>query len=180
MGPQSAPQVVEIGAGTGMFCAAMARWLPASFVLGVDPSPPMLDEARRFNGHHCVRYVCCSAEAVPTRAGQFDLALLSRAIHHVSDRRACAVELARVLRPGGGVVIRTTFRENLDPLVYHYWPALLRGDAQRFPGRQEMIFDFTAAGFTLQQSASFAQPVVESLRHYHARLATKPQSKFNA
>lgn len=177
--PQPTPQVVEIGAGTGMFCAAMARYLPASFVLGVDPSAPMLAEARRFNGHDRVRYVGGSAEAVPVRAGLFDLALMSRVIHHLPDRRACAVELARVLRPGGVVVIRTTFRENLDALVYHYWPTLLPGDARRFPDQQEVTDDFTTAGFTLQQVTSFSQPVVESLRRYHARMVTKPQSKFN-
>lgn len=36
--PQSAPAVVEIGAGTGMFCAALARWRRASLAVGVDPS----------------------------------------------------------------------------------------------------------------------------------------------
>ena len=177
--PRPNPAVVEIGAGTGVFCAAMARWLQASFVLGVDPSAPMLAEARRFNGHRAVRYVGGSAEAVPTRPGLFDLALMSRVIHHLPDRRACAAQLARILRPGGVVVIRTTFRENLDALVYHYWPSLLPGDARRFPGRHETIADFTAAGFTLQQVTSLAQPVVDGLRDYHARMATMPQAKFS-
>lgn len=179
LSPRPNPKVVEIGSGTGMFCAAMARWMPASFVLGVDPSEPMLAEARRFSGHGRVRYVGGSAEAVPTRGGLFDMALISRVIHHLPDRRACAAELARVLRPGGVVVIRTTFRERLDALVYQYWPSLVPCDARRFPARQEVIADFTAAGFTPEEITSFAQPVVDSLRLYHARMATMPQSKFN-
>jgi tRNA G46 methylase TrmB len=36
--PAPAPAVVEIGAGTGMFCAALARWRQASLVVGVDPA----------------------------------------------------------------------------------------------------------------------------------------------
>jgi hypothetical protein len=86
---------------------------------------------------------------------------------------------ARVLRSGGTAVIRTTFRENLDALVYHYWPGLLEADRDRFPGQDEVIADFKSAGFTVTRLMSFAQPVTSSLREYHARLAIRPQSKFS-
>jgi hypothetical protein len=36
-----------MGAGTGMFSAAMARWLPVRAVIGIDQSVPMLTQARR-------------------------------------------------------------------------------------------------------------------------------------
>jgi SAM-dependent methyltransferase len=176
--PRSAPAVVEIGSGTGMFCSAMARWLGTSAVVGVDPSAPMLAEARRSSAHPGVAYVRGTADAVPTRGEMFDLALLSRVIHHLPDRRACALELARVLRPDGVVVIRTTFREGLDALVYDYWPALRESDARRFPGREETLADFVSVGFGLTSVSSFAQPITTSLREYHARMVTRPQSKF--
>ncbi|MGW1884745.1 class I SAM-dependent methyltransferase [Streptomyces sp. NPDC001970] len=172
------PAIVEIGAGTGMFSAAMARWLEASSVLAVDTSEPMLAEARRHHAHPAVHYVSGSAEAVPAATDAFDLALLSRVIHHIPDRTTAARELARVLRPGGAVVVRTTFRERLDAAVYDYWPHLRTVDERRFPGEQEVIGDFAAAGFTVQEVTSFAQPVTTSLREYHARMATRPQSKF--
>ncbi|MFB7663234.1 methyltransferase domain-containing protein [Kitasatospora sp. NPDC056138] len=176
--PRPAPAVLEIGAGTGMFCAALARWQRAAPVLGVDPSVPMLEQARRHNAHPGVHYVVGSAEAVPTRAQSFDLALLSRVVHHLPDRPSCARELARVLRPGGVAVIRTTFRERLDALVYDYWPRLRAVDEQRFPGREEVLADFTRAGFAVREVTSFAQPVTPGLRAYHERMSTRPQSKF--
>lgn len=177
--PGPAPAMVEIGAGTGMFCAAMARWHGASPVLGVDPSPAMLAQARLLNHHEpAVHYVNGTAEAVPTGSALFDLALLSRVIHHLPDRRACARELVRVLRPGGVAVIRTTFRENLDSVVYDYWPRLRETDTRRFPSRDDVLTDFTLPGLSLLQVASFAQPLTESLTAYHARMATRPQSKF--
>lgn len=176
--PQPSPAVAEIGAGTGMFCAALARWGQASLVVGVDPSVAMLAQARRFNGRKGVHYVGGSAEAVPTRGHLFDLALLSRVVHHLPNRRACAWELVRILRPGGVVVIRTTFRERLDALVYDYWPRLREVDTERFPGQQEVLADFTGSGFSVLEVASFAQPVTASLREYHARMRTRPQSKF--
>ncbi|MET7301659.1 class I SAM-dependent methyltransferase [Embleya sp. NPDC005575] len=45
--PQPHPTVLEVGAGTGMFCAAMARWRRASLVVGIDLSLSMLAQARR-------------------------------------------------------------------------------------------------------------------------------------
>ncbi|WP_328914708.1 MULTISPECIES: class I SAM-dependent methyltransferase [unclassified Streptomyces] len=177
--PRPAPAVVEIGAGTGMFCAAMARWRRASLVVGVDPSEAMLAQARQFNGREAgVHYVGGTADAVPTGGDLFDLALLSRVIHHLPNRLACARELVRVLRPGGVAVIRTTFREGLDSVVYDYWPRLREIDAERFPGRDEVLADFTGSGFSVLELASFAQPVTGSLSEYHARMRTRPQSKF--
>ena len=62
---------------------------------------------------------------------------------------ACAAEMARILRPDGVVVIGTTFRENLDALVYHYWPRLRHSDVQRFRRDKDVLADFTAAGFVV-------------------------------
>lgn len=176
--PCPSPSIVEIGAGTGMFSAAMARRLEGSSVLAVDTSEPMLAEARRHHPHPGVRYASGSAEAVPAPADTFDLAFLSRVIHHLPDRTAAARELARVLRADGKVIVRTTFRERLDALVYDYWPRLRSIDERRFPGERELIAEFAAAGFALREVTSFAQPVTASLRAYHARLTTRPQSKF--
>jgi ubiquinone/menaquinone biosynthesis C-methylase UbiE len=65
----SPPAVIDIGAGTGMFSAAMARWLEASVVIGVDPSIPMLMQARRCHPCPGVHYVAGDAQAVPVRGG---------------------------------------------------------------------------------------------------------------
>ncbi|MFF0483021.1 class I SAM-dependent methyltransferase [Streptomyces sp. NPDC004435] len=175
---RSSPSIVEIGSGTGVFSAAMARWIEGSEVMAVDASEAMLAEARRHHPHPAVRYLWGEAEAVPAAGGVFDLALLSRVIHHIPDRARAARELVRVLRGGGRVVVRTTFRERLDALVYDFWPRLRAIDEQRFPGEGEVVGDFVSAGLTLDEVTSFAQPVAASLAEYHARLVSRPQSKF--
>lgn len=173
-----APSIVEIGAGTGMFSAAMARWIEGSSVLAVDPSEAMLAEARRHHPHPAVRYVLGSAEAVPAPDDAFDMAFLSRVIHHLPDRALAVRELARILRAGGQVIVRTTFRERLDARVYAYWPLLRTVDERRFPGEEEVVADFVAGGFALVETGSFAQPVTAGLAEYHDRLVERPQSKF--
>ncbi|GGZ30305.1 hypothetical protein GCM10010387_24830 [Streptomyces inusitatus] len=173
-----APRIIEIGSGTGVFSAAMARWIESSEVVAVDASEAMLAEARRHHAHPAVRYLRGEAESVPAAAGVFDLALMSRVIHHLPDRARAARELARVTRAGGRAVIRTTFRERLDAVVYDYWPQLRAGDELRFPGEEEVVADFVSAGFVPEETVSFAQPVTASLAAYHARLIGRPQSKF--
>lgn len=96
----------------------------------------------------------------------------------VPDRARAARELARVLRTGGTAIVRTTFRERLDAVVYDYWSQLLATGERRFPGEEEVVADFASAGFTLREDTSFAQPVAADLAEYHARPVGRSQSKF--
>lgn len=178
--PVREPVVVDVGAGTGMFSAALARRGGAARVVGVEPSAAMREQAREFGAHPRVEYVAGRADAVPVPDGSADLVLLSRVIHHVPDRRRCMRELARVLKPGGVVVVRTTFRERLDAVVYGFWPEVRVGDERRFVSGTELLGEFEAEEFEVRDTLSFAQPVAESLREYRERLAARPQSKFEA
>lgn len=178
-GPADRSATLDVGTGTGMFAAALAEADDSGVTVGVDPSLAMLLEALRFNSHPRVRYVAGEAGALPIAADRIDLALLSRVIHHLADRRRCVRELGRVMRPGGVVVVRTTVRERLDALVYDYWPRLHEQDQARFPSANMIIGDFEAVGFNVMAVDSFSQPVQPSLRAFHDALASRPQSKFD-
>lgn len=172
------PVAVDVGTGTGMFAAALAAVRDVRITVGVDPSAAMLRQAARNSRHPRVRYVAGDAAALPVAGDSVDLALLSRVIHHLPDRRRCVGELHRVLRPGGVVVIRTTVRERLDALVYDYWPRLREADTGRFPALRDVVSEFTGGGFLTISVRSFDQPVQPSLRAYYDAVATRPQSKF--
>ena len=173
--PVRSPDVLDVGAGTGIFAVALARLTAARRVIAVDASPAMLARATR---HDKVRYLTADAAALPIAGARFDLALLSRVIHHVPDRSRAGAELKRVLRPGGAVVVRTTVRERLDSIVYEYWPELHALDAGRFPSESEIITDFTAAGLRATNVLSFSQPVQPSLQAWRDAVRRRPQSKF--
>ena len=177
--PVRSPAVLDVGTGTGMFALALARWRDASLVVAIDQSPLMLAKAAGQSNHPRVRYLAGDAVALPVGDDRFDLVLLSRVIHHLSDLRRAAAELKRALRPGGVVVVRTTIREHLDSLVYEYWPELRRRDASRFPASGEIRADFAAVGLRPIDMQSFAQPVQPSLAAWRDALALRPQSKFS-
>jgi SAM-dependent methyltransferase len=176
--PLAGPAVLDVGTGTGMFALALACWRNASLVAGIDQSPAMLAQAAQRSAHERVAFLAGAASRLPVADHAFDLALLSRVIHHLPDRRDAAAELKRALRPAGVVVVRTTVRERLDAIVYDYWPQLRSLDALRFPSQGEIMADFAAAGLRPTGAASFSQPVQPSLRAWRESLALRAQSKF--
>lgn len=72
---------------------------------GIDCSPEMLDLARAKVPQ--ARFELGDLTAIPFATGIFDLALCALALDHADDLRAPVAELARVVRPGGRVIIST-------------------------------------------------------------------------
>jgi demethylmenaquinone methyltransferase / 2-methoxy-6-polyprenyl-1,4-benzoquinol methylase len=94
-----ADTVLDVATGTG----AVARELIAQkgcAVVGLDPSPEMLEEARRRLPPH-VRLVEGDAESLPFPDGAFDAVTFAYPLRYVADPGAALRELARVIRPGG-------------------------------------------------------------------------------
>jgi SAM-dependent methyltransferase len=99
---------VEIGVGTGRFAA------PLGVGLGVDPAPAMLARAAD-RGVWPIRGV---AEALPLRDDGVALALLVTTICFVDDLDRTLAEAARVLRPGGTLLVGFVDRDS--PLGERY------------------------------------------------------------
>jgi ubiquinone/menaquinone biosynthesis C-methylase UbiE len=91
--------VVDIGCGTGTLLAEAARRWPAARVRGVDPAPGMIDVARKQVPQ--VDFAVGSAEALGYPAATIDLVLSTTSFGHWRDQAAGLREVARVLRPGG-------------------------------------------------------------------------------
>lgn len=86
---------LEIGVGTGRFAA------PLGVMVGIDPSPAMLEYARE-RGIHAVQGV---AEQLPFADESFDYALSVTTICFVNDIRAMLQEARRVIRPDGCLIL---------------------------------------------------------------------------
>ena len=104
--------VLDIGCGTGTSAIAAARRVrPDGVVWGVDLSRAMLAAARRKAGRKgldsAVHFLAADAIELPFRDAMFDVALMTTVAHMLppSDRRPALLEAARVLRPGGRLLI---------------------------------------------------------------------------
>jgi SAM-dependent methyltransferase len=105
---RSGLRLLDAGCGTGFNLVALARLGRA---LGIDLAP----EAIRFCRERGVRAARASLLALPFASGVFDAVTSFDVIYHdwVSDDRVAVAEMARVLRPGGVLLVRVPALEAL-------------------------------------------------------------------
>ena len=97
--------VLDVACGTGRYAIPLAQ--AGARVTGIDLSEEMLDLARRkaAGSGLSLDLRVADVRALPFPDGSFDLAICALALCHLPDLNLAAQELARVLRPGGRVVI---------------------------------------------------------------------------
>jgi len=106
--PAPSEQLLDIGAGLGAASVVAVKALDTGSVTAVDPLPFMrsvLKARRVWPGRwRRLRVAEGTAEALPVPDSSVDAAWATNAMHHFDDLEAAAVELARVLKPGGRAV----------------------------------------------------------------------------
>ena len=98
--------VADVGCGEGYLTLEAARW--AHRVVGIDRSSAVLARARELAERRRVRNVTWKRgdiEKLPLGDDSVDVVLLSQALHHATDPVKALREAARVLRPGGRLLI---------------------------------------------------------------------------
>jgi SAM-dependent methyltransferase len=123
--PAAGETVCDVGCGNGMYLAELARRGFTGRVLGLDMSTGMLAATReRLDAVGAARVLGAAnsagqtgppagavgllagdASALPLRDGTIDLTLALHMLYHVPDPSRALLELRRVTRPGGRVVI---------------------------------------------------------------------------
>ena len=165
-------RVLDVATGTGDLAFELAaRVAPGGAVIGADFSEQMLEVARRKAGTGgrapgtVVSFEQANALALPYPDDHFDAATVGFGVRNFADLDQGLRELARVVRPGGKVVILemtapqrrplSTFfglwfdrivpvlgRLAGDPQAYSYLPSSVR----RFPGPQALAGRMAGAG----------------------------------
>ena len=96
-----AGDALDAACGTGRHAKRLAEL--GHQVVGVDGSPEMLDKARAAAPQ--VEFRLGELTSLPLDTARFDLAVCALALEHVQDLDRAVLELSRVVRPGGHVVI---------------------------------------------------------------------------
>jgi ubiquinone/menaquinone biosynthesis C-methylase UbiE len=176
--PQRPLAVLDLGCGIGRFTPLLAD-LFGGPVIGVEPSERMLAIARTQNAHPAVAYRKGDAAHIPLADGSGDLALLFLMFHHVPDRAAATRELARVLRPGGRVLLQSSFAGQLeDRRWFHYFPRAREIEEQMFPSFGELVEVFDSAGLVYVGIDRVACEVAPSLEAYAHKLRKRAIPSF--
>lgn len=144
LAPGAAPQVLDVGCGTGLWLARHAALPCAPRLTGLDPSPEMLARARA--RLPAATLVAGAAEAMPFATAAFDFVSLRFCHHHLRDRARAFAEVARVLRPGGHLLL-----VNIDPRrmpghwIFRRFPEARALDV-RYPDEATLLAELAAVG----------------------------------
>ena len=99
--PRPAAWLLEVGSGTGATLRALASLFPQARVTGVEP----VARARHVAATAGSDVVPGSFERLPAAAGSVDMVLALDVLEHLDDEAAGLAEAARVLRPGGRLMV---------------------------------------------------------------------------
>jgi len=169
---------VDLGSGTGRFTPALAEAFGGP-IHGVEPAEGMRRAAEADSRHPQVTYLAGRAEAIPMPDASADFVLMFLSYHHVADKPAAAREVARVLRPGGRVILRSTFKDRIpDHWWRGYFPRSHAVEQAMFPTEAETIALFEAAGLRTIASVRPEVPFEGDIAGLVARLKFRAVSTF--
>lgn len=124
----------DIGAGSGFVTEGLLR--RGLRVIAVDCSEAMLEEMRRkFGEGGAVEYRIGEAESLPLENGSVDYAFANMVLHHVDSPPAVIGEMARIVRPGGRLIITDLDRHDFEFLRTEHcdrWMGFDRPDVARW------------------------------------------------
>jgi SAM-dependent methyltransferase len=183
-----ARRVLDLGAGPGGFLDALARWSGAP-VVAIEPQSAMRAEAAAAGVVARHPYAAGWGEALPLRDAGVGWAWLSTVVHQLDDRDRAAAELARVLRPGGVVLLRGFLSDVPITGLYRLFPGHERAAAS-FPSTGDVVATFGRAGFALAGTHDVVEPWpvepasweqrVRSIRHKDSGLRHYTDDEFEA
>ena len=116
---KSESRVLEIGSGTGNFLSVANQYFNQT--VGVDIAMRWLHLSRRRfidQGVSVPALVCCCAEYLPFKSGQFDVQVMVSTLEFLKEPERALVEAARVLGENGQLTINTVNRYSLTTNPY--------------------------------------------------------------
>jgi len=99
-------RVLEIGCGTGPISEVLARWPRVAEVVGVDPSPVLLDRAREQRGAiPNLSFREGDGRSLPIGDAEIDVVVMHTTLCHVPESERVLSEAFRVLRSNGWLAV---------------------------------------------------------------------------
>lgn len=139
--------VLDVGCGTGILIPyLLAAVGPAGRIVALDIAEAMLERAQSKGFPANVEFICADVVSIPYPDATFDEVICNSAFPHFPHKLKALKEMARVLKPGGRVIIcHTAARETINNL-HRSLGGVVAGD--QIPPGSEMMGMLVAAGLT--------------------------------
>jgi ubiquinone/menaquinone biosynthesis C-methylase UbiE len=131
--------LIDLGTGPGLLALGFAPYVGR--ILGVDPEPAMVVEARHAAAAAQITFPVINgrAENIAAELGRFDLVTVGRALHWM-DRDATLAAFDRILAPEGRILICGSAATEINPWRPIY-EAVLRSWGGRRDGRHRRLYE---------------------------------------
>lgn len=150
-------RVIDVGCGTGYVLRQLAARLPeASEFLGIDAAPKMIEVARSAASDDRLNFVPGTAERLLADEGAYELVVSTTSFDHWTDQAAGIRECARVMAPGGKLVLTDQFSKLL-------WPTMLGSRRGKARTRSRATRLITAAGLREPQWRPCYAVIIQSV-----------------
>ncbi|MEO7992849.1 MAG: methyltransferase domain-containing protein [bacterium] len=122
--------VADLGCGNGFLLAELSHAVGATGqVLASDLQASMLADAETLVSDRDLQNVTCALageSTIPVPDGSCDRAMLCQVWHNLADQEAYCAELARILKPGGEVIVVNwePVETGIGPRVWRRWSQL--------------------------------------------------------
>lgn len=104
--------ILDAGTGNGDFIAVLKDVFPHIPTTGIDPDLSSLNEA--IQKYPNFSFIEMSAENLEFADNSFDVASISMALHHLTDIQKALIEIQRVVKKGGWIIVNELFSNNLN------------------------------------------------------------------
>ena len=176
---RAAQRVLDIATGGGHTALAFSRFTPS--VVAVDLTLSMLRAARDFasSEHAPVRFLAADVEALPFRDASFGTVTCRIAAHHFPALLPVLRQVARVLRPGGSLLVQDILGHD-DETASAF---ILEVERRRDPSharafrRLEWTAFLRAAGFTVMDEAIMTKR--RPWEEWTGRMRMSPEAKLD-
>lgn len=105
--------ILDLATGSGDLAAELKARCPDAEVLGADFSPPMLQVAK---GRGLPNLIVADGLALPLADGCVDIVTVAFGLRNMGSWEGAAREMARVLRPGGALLVLDFSLPGIEPL----------------------------------------------------------------
>lgn len=152
-----AETILDVACGTGELERKILERFPRQNIEGIDLSEEMLRQARKkLSNFSHLNWVCADSRHLPFSDNRFDIVISCSAFHYMREPQKVLNEAARVLKPGGKLIIIDWCYDFLFGKMYHRFRRLFFPSHYRVYRLAELQDMMREAGLTPTHSETFS------------------------
>lgn len=110
---------LDVGCASGFMISEIFKVFPHAKYFGIDTYDKAIEYAKK--AYPNIKFKVASASNLPFKSNHFDLILFYETIEHVEDPKECLIEIKRVLKKDGILILTMDSGSLLFRLVWFIW-----------------------------------------------------------